>query len=98
MVFMILVQFKFCNPSVYLMSQELEGRNEGRKRGKVERKERREEGRMKEEGGEGRRKAGRGGEREGRERRREGGMRERGYNLLLRAPGGTVSTLTSATL
>ena len=71
-VFMILVQFKFCNPSVYLMSQELEGRNGGRKRGKVERKERREEGRMKEEGGEGRRKAGRGGEKEGREGRGEG--------------------------
>ena len=27
MVFMILVQFRFCNPSVYLMSHELGGRN-----------------------------------------------------------------------
>ena len=63
----------------------MEGEREGKWR---ERKREGEEGKTEEEGG----------EREGRKRRREGGMRERGYNLLLRAPGGTVSTLTSATL
>ena len=62
----------------------MEGEREGKWR---ERKREGEEGRMEKEGGG-----------EGRQGEEEGGMREKGYNLLLRAPGGMVSTLTSATL
>lgn len=89
MVFMILVQFRFCNPSVYLMSHELGGRNGVRWRGRVEKeKERREKGRMgkrersrKERGEKERREEWRRGERSGKRGRGRGRENEgKGYS------------------
>ena len=91
MVFMILVQFRFCNPSVYLMSHELGGRNGVRWRGRVE-KERREKGRMEkrersreERGEKERREEWRRGERSGKRGRGRGRENEgKGYSRKVR--------------